>query len=368
MFSSSVGRVIRSPCSSHASTTLHSLAPAAPLSTAAKPCVYRSHQRRLSSSKTSRSPDGLNGGDGSPASSGPGSSTLRATRKKSKPASVPSQSQAYPNLPSVPSTEHLKPLAVAVSSFYSLHRPLSVHSSIPSAVTEESFNSIFERRTRTSKTAEVISTLGNTVGALESAAQAQEDQAWPALEESDFDADPVRHLDGAPTSTESVEQWIGQQYPFNPPPPPQAINHKSQRSLRAIARSSKRALSETIRHQKSTNRSYKATVYVNVTRDAQGQWDVNFERTSPFEEVRAPITRPAIEDPSEKRNIRQPFLERMFARHEKWEVYMRERTLEKGRHMYVISVKRQRKLKMKKHKYKKLMKKTRNLRRRLGRL
>ncbi|MBE7179806.1 MAG: AURKAIP1/COX24 domain-containing protein [Terriglobus roseus] len=33
----------------------------------------------------------------------------------------------------------------------------------------------------------------------------------------------------------------------------------------------------------------------------------------------------------------------------------------------MISVKRQRKLKMKKHKHKKLLKKTRNLRRRLGR-
>jgi len=36
--------------------------------------------------------------------------------------------------------------------------------------------------------------------------------------------------------------------------------------------------------------------------------------------------------------------------------------------MLLISVKRQRKLKMKKHKYKKLMKRTRNLRRKLGKL
>ena len=35
--------------------------------------------------------------------------------------------------------------------------------------------------------------------------------------------------------------------------------------------------------------------------------------------------------------------------------------------MFLISVKRQRKLKMKKHKYKKLMKRTRNLRRKLDR-
>ena len=36
--------------------------------------------------------------------------------------------------------------------------------------------------------------------------------------------------------------------------------------------------------------------------------------------------------------------------------------------MIAISVRRQRKLKMKKHKYKKLMKRTRNLRRKLGKL
>jgi hypothetical protein len=40
---------------------------------------------------------------------------------------------------------------------------------------------------------------------------------------------------------------------------------------------------------------------------------------------------------------------------------------EEGRIMQLISVRRQRKLKMKKHKYKKLMKKTRNLRRRIER-
>jgi hypothetical protein len=39
-----------------------------------------------------------------------------------------------------------------------------------------------------------------------------------------------------------------------------------------------------------------------------------------------------------------------------------------GLGMEAISVKRQRKLKMKKHKYKKLMRRTRNLRRKLGKL
>ena len=60
-----------------------------------------------------------------------------------------------------------------------------------------------------------------------------------------------------------------------------------------------------------------------------------------------------------------PFLERMRERHVQWEEYM-ERS--KGQIWRTISVKRQRKLKMKKHKYKKLMRRTRNLRRRLDRL
>ncbi|OBT56552.1 hypothetical protein VE04_04413 [Pseudogymnoascus sp. 24MN13] len=44
--------------------------------------------------------------------------------------------------------------------------------------------------------------------------------------------------------------------------------------------------------------------------------------------------------------------------------YVEERA---GGEMFALSVKRQRKLKMKKHKYKKLMRRTRNLRRRLDR-
>ena len=63
----------------------------------------------------------------------------------------------------------------------------------------------------------------------------------------------------------------------------------------------------------------------------------------------------------------QPFLERMRIRQQQWE----DATGRKNGVAEIwraISVKRQRKLKMKKHKYKKLMKRTRNLRRRLDKL
>jgi hypothetical protein len=61
--------------------------------------------------------------------------------------------------------------------------------------------------------------------------------------------------------------------------------------------------------------------------------------------------------------VQQPFLQRLRSR----QIRMEEARQEKGT-MLAISVKRQRKLKMKKHKYKKLMKRTRNERRKLGKL
>ncbi|KAI4124980.1 MAG: hypothetical protein LQ338_004530 [Usnochroma carphineum] len=62
---------------------------------------------------------------------------------------------------------------------------------------------------------------------------------------------------------------------------------------------------------------------------------------------------------------RQPFLTRMRKRQQAWEAGLDGKN--KREIWRLISVKRQRKLKMKKHKYKKLMRKTRNLRRRLDR-
>jgi hypothetical protein len=62
--------------------------------------------------------------------------------------------------------------------------------------------------------------------------------------------------------------------------------------------------------------------------------------------------------------VQQPFFRRMRIRNIQ-QMLMQEESRGK---MLAISVKRQRKLKMKKHKYKKLMRRTRNQRRRLGRL
>lgn len=91
------------------------------------------------------------------------------------------------------------------------------------------------------------------------------------------------------------------------------------------------------------------------------------ESTSPSGEA----TFAASASPIVAREVKQPFLERLQARQEQLETVWNRRARDQGpglsRTMWAISVKRQRKLKMKKHKYKKLMRRTRNLRRREGR-
>lgn len=64
----------------------------------------------------------------------------------------------------------------------------------------------------------------------------------------------------------------------------------------------------------------------------------------------------------------------MWLRERRLDAFRRSRDVQIGEpvvvpvDMQLISVKRQRKIKMKKHKYKKLMRRTRNLRRKLGKL
>jgi hypothetical protein len=117
MFSTSVGRVVRSSCTACSQPSLYIARLPTPCLAAAsrsKPLIQRSHQRRHSSSKASIPPDGSKGSTPSaqPTSSG------RVGRRKSKdapstaaPTDTTNQSFAkqYPNLPRVESTQHLHP-------------------------------------------------------------------------------------------------------------------------------------------------------------------------------------------------------------------------------------------------------------------
>jgi hypothetical protein len=243
---------------------------------------------------------------------------------------------------------------VNLSSFFSLHRPISVTTAIPPETTEAQFNSIFEPRigNNSEKFAKVISTLGGFAENLESAAEADEDGniTWQVIEASS--QDEMRKSDGQKGDMSPLEQYLAQFRPFRPPPPPQPLNELSAISSKA---KSKRTTSAP-----QKGRSWSTTITIT-------------EYTNPDGKI---MYANAIAEPvalaSSSPQVRQPFLQRMRERERSWQEYREGRSQQqapsKKPDMKLISVKRQRKLKMKKHKYKKLMKRTRNERRKLGKL
>jgi hypothetical protein len=204
------------------------------------------------------------------------------------------------------------------------------------------------------KPSEVISTLSSTVQNLESATgsssqlsleghqdqwNAETDELRAAITAESYRQAEVHNLDNSPAANptnNSQPVLSGRYQPFNPPPPPVPIN--TAESLLAGA--------EAAESQASQLRTYTTVLTIEEATDEHGQVTY-MAHSSPLEE-KAPLpTR---------------FRERMYIRQERYWEQMAEDSS-----MLAISVKRQRKLKMKKHKYKKLMRRTRNLRRRLDR-
>ncbi|KUJ24119.1 uncharacterized protein LY89DRAFT_703330 [Mollisia scopiformis] len=340
MFSSSVRRVARAAPSVPITP---SLSGATPRTIALS---YRSHQRRLSSSKPSSPADG---------STPP---AARVSKKKAREvaanATVKGRDASLLHLPSVPSTQHVPEMQIYASSFFSLHRPISLTKSFPQTVTDDTFAAIFTPRIRVNKPSEVISTLTNTVKNLDSITgkkgAGRTQQVWneerddmrAAITEESYRQ--AVHLDTLPeNAAEFTKQLMssGSRYkPFNPPPPPEPMN--SAESLAAGAEAA-----EALEPQ---HRTYTAVLTIEESTDENGEVTYSAHSSPLIEE--APRAGPT------------KFLERMQIRQERY----RDREQRRGGNdMLAISVKRQRKLKMKKHKYKKLMRRTRNLRRRLDR-
>lgn len=139
------------------------------------------------------------------------------------------------------------------------------------------------------------------------------------------------------------------------PPPPAAAQEQA-----SIEKKTKKVAASELADSK---KSFQTTITVTENTDASG---VKFYTANSTPMVPVPeANRATIQDAPTQQIQRQPFLERMHERQMEYEDYRAER--DEDRSMQLISVKRQRKLKMKKHKYKKLMKRTRNLRRRLDR-
>ncbi|KHN96845.1 DUF1713 domain protein [Metarhizium album ARSEF 1941] len=337
MFPSSVRRVV-----SAAPQTGSSLASTPRAAAAATlPVFVRAHQRRCSSSKPSRSDNGSSNisiGQSVTASNtsrNEGKTSAEKRKRKSKDAS--DKGASFKKLPSVPSTHHMSQEALGLSSFFSLHRPISITQTMPRAVTNEHFASIFAARTKANRMSDTMSTISSTIDQLEGPmAQltigGQEDQEMGGgmhkLE--------VRNPDGSESSVYlQVDTMSGDFLPFRPPPLPQAQSADEADGLAAEA--------ETV-EEEPHHRVYKAMFTIE-------------ESTEPDGQIRIIAHSPRIVNDVQPRT----FLGRMAQRRLRADGA-------RGRHdMYAISVKRQRKLRMKKKKYKKLMKRTRNLRRKLDR-
>jgi hypothetical protein len=206
----------------------------------------------------------------------------------------------------------------------------------PQVVSDEAFANIFTaKRKSNAKPQEVISTLSNTLSKLESVTR--QFNLGPQQARWNSETDEIRAAITADSYRKAESQHAPQEVamdfphhilsnryqPFHPPPPPVPMNMSA----------------ETVEVQEPQYRRYTAVLTIDESTDVNGE-----------------TTYSAHSSPLEPMPTR--FLDRMQLRQEQ----SRERNM-----MWAISVKRQRKLKMKKHKYKKLMKRTRNLRRRLDR-
>lgn len=370
MFSPALGRVVRSS-GSIATPSVCSLSRPATLAAVQQSLTGPGHQRRLSSSKPSIPPDGSNANRSNseqqtPAN--PGKATARkvtgkAGRKRS--ATPPAL-----NVPHVPPTDYLQKAGmyiglrygyyhrmltviteVKISSFFSLHRPISLTSTIPPVATNAGFDQIFKGRSLNDRKSmlESMQTISTGIERLEAALGGGQKQA----PEETFREVELQSLDALPQ--ESVDQLMSRFVPFSPPPAPVPFDQvvKSE-TLHESAEAH-------IRATPLKQRSWSTAVVVTESTDASGKRTYS-ATTAPMIEISVPPAENSQD--TEEIEIRQPFLERMRKRQNTSTRY-RDNL---GRpDMLAISVKRQRKLKMKKHKYKKLMKRTRLLRRKLDR-
>ncbi|KAF2169885.1 hypothetical protein M409DRAFT_20299 [Zasmidium cellare ATCC 36951] len=360
----------------------------------------RTHQRRHSSSKASCPPDSnTSGGKPAPATKAsnveedkshisPPTSQQRGGKRVSRPKRSRSVGSAdkvedqFAGLPAVPGTQHLSYADFSVSSFFSLHRPLSLSSTIPPSATTEAFDNIFESRKEVDpwengnsaerRPEDVVYALGSLFDNIDGAANESQDDGvrWEVIQESPSNQDgAVKHLDGPPR-VKSLDEQIAEFRPFKAPPPPHPFPQEEQKSG-----ASKRKAS------KPKQQSYEMRIILTENTNSSGERTYTAS-SSPIIRIENPEQQSkSIQEPAQKGQARHPFKERMQERQRAFQLrnqgkikamtnaqpMIRKAPSARRGKMLLISVKRQRKLKMKKHKYKKLMKRTRNLRRRQDR-
>jgi len=270
-----------------------------------------------------------------------------------------------------------------VASFFSTHRPLSITGPVLAETSIEAIDKVFQPKSKSKlrpASQDVIFTLASAVENMdeqiaskraEHHGQGAEQKAAiikALVQRNDNSADLNRthHLDGAPQSinvgggqVKLVIQELARRFrPFNVPPPPTPISDAEFDAAEAEAEAEAAAaeageemqaktLEVEIEHQDYD--PYIQQVVLNVPQESHLQNGTFFtSHGARMAEMEDPTALQEIEDPTYGRRLGGRTRRRPG--------------------MYTISVKRQRRLKMKKHKYKKLMRKTRNLRRRLGQI
>ncbi|KAL8800671.1 MAG: hypothetical protein Q9200_007174 [Gallowayella weberi] len=360
-----------------------SRSPQALITTAATKHTSSKHQRNHSSSKASSSSKGearpLTTASDAPTKDAPTVPTAaekqssgRRTSKiapKQTPAKV--RRDTYSNVPSVPSTQNVHPRNVHIASLFSQNRPISLTHPFPTPSTESQFSSIFgSKAPQKTPFQDVIYTVSFAIESLDNAA-AQHEQNPTGTKRSQSITE-MKHLDGEPRyATININELSKHFRPFVPPPPPVPFDESStalpptptpKRRKAVKQRTFSTTLIITEQAHPSGHKTYQARI--SPIRENQSSLSTQQEELSStipqtYEDQQDGIVEIFdITPPSG----RQPFRERMRNRHQAWEDGLEGK---KRRIWRAISVKRQRKLKMKKHKYKKLMRKTRNLRRRM---
>jgi len=256
---------------------------------------------------------------------------------------------------------------IHVASFFSIHRPISVTTSVPPPSSDSTFSSIFSPRERPKhQPQDVIYTVSSAIDNIEDVTTHSQSQQL-SQEESDLrdavtqssvsnaDTADTQHLDRPQPQTIHINiQELAKSFqPFKAPPPPVPMDQA--RLPGVIAQQSPPAKRKTVRKSYSTR--------LLITENIHPNGHTTYEtRASPLVEELAGEHPEHVKLPAASR---QPFLKRMLERQRRLAEWREGSDCKEV--WRAISVKRQRKLKMKKHKYKKLMRRTRNLRRKLDR-
>ncbi|GMG06545.1 unnamed protein product [Aspergillus oryzae] len=278
-------------------------------------------QRRYSSSSSSKPSDGSRKVDAS-------------SQTPAKGVNASEKCEAFPP----PNTFNPMVTDVHVASFFSIHRPISVSTTVPPPSSPEAFDAIFTAKKSTKhESDDVIFTLSSTVNSMENPAYHLGEQEG-SLNHFDMEGNQLDGMNMAELKV-SVEELTRRLRPFHPPPPPVPFDE---------AKDAGAVESENF-SPRETSYSTVLTIHESTHADGRKTYEAHtgpFVRSPDMDAPGAGENEAIIDVPSQPGTT---YIER----------------LRNNRTMQAISTKRRRKLKMKKHKYKKLLRNTRTLRRKL---